>query len=161
MVESATIAEYASDQSATASAIAAEIQTATKGLRNRGETAASLAAKGSPPSRANAKSMRELEVTLDSPQNHIAAMATRTRALPSCAPSAPRRTKMNGLSAAIAAGRSPMLSVTASSMAYPARPLTSTASTIPQGALRDGSCVSSLTWALAAEPLNVQQATSR
>src|SRR5205814_1025305 len=39
-------------------------------------------------------------------------------------------------------------------------PLTSTAITIPRGALREGSCVSSLTWALASYPVKVQQASS-
>ena len=126
MVESATIAEYASDHRATRNAIDAEVQTAKWGLRNRGETEASLCANGSPPSRAKAKSMRELDVTLERPQNHIAAIATQTSAFPPRAPSAPRSTKMKGLSAARAASRSPILSVTASSIAYPAIPLTST-----------------------------------
>src|ERR671935_1290190 len=142
MVESATIAEYASDQRATSSAIDAEVHTAKCGLRKRGETEASFSAKGNPPSRAKANSIRELDVTLERPQNHIAAIATQTSAFPPRAPSAARSTKMKGLSAARAASRSPMLRVTASSIAYPAIPLTSTARTIPQGALRDGSCVS-------------------
>src|SRR6266516_6670064 len=105
MVESATIAEYASDQRATSSAIDAEVQTAKWGLRNRGETDASFCANGRPPSRAKANSIRELDVTLESPQNHIAAIATQTRAFPPCAPRAPRSTKMKGLSAARAASR--------------------------------------------------------
>src|SRR5258708_31834372 len=126
MVESATIAEYASAQSATASAAAALVQTATWGLRKRGETLESALENGSPPSRAKAKSIREFEVTLERPQNHIAAMAMQTSALPSRAPSALLSTKMNGLSAAAAAFRSPIESVTASSSAQPATPLTAT-----------------------------------
>src|SRR6267142_59916 len=161
MVESAVMASYASDQRATRNAIPAETQTATCGLRKREETEAICREKGSPPSRADAKSMREFEVTLESPQNHIAANATQTRAFPRTGPNPPRSTKMKGLSAARAAWRSPMLSVTASSIAYPATPLTATARTMPQGALRDGSWVSSLTCALASYPVNVQQARSR
>src|SRR2546428_13577195 len=111
------MAEYAPDHAAHRGAMAAEIQTATWGLRYRGETLARCRENGNPPSRAKANSMRELEVTLDRPQNHIAAMATHTRAFPSKEPSAPRSTKMNGLSAASAAGRSPMLRVTATSIA--------------------------------------------
>ena len=149
MVLSATIAEYASAQSATASAAPALVQTATHGLRNRGETVASFGENGSPPSRAKAKSIREFEVTLERPQNHIAAIAIRTSPFPSRAPSALVSTKMNGLSAMTAFSRSPIESVTASSSAYPATPLTATDKTIPHGALRDGSCVSSLTCALA------------
>src|SRR5438045_202157 len=91
MVESATIAEYASDHRATRNAIDAEVQTAKWGLRNRGDTEASLCANGSPPSRAKAKSMRELDVTLERPQNHMAAIATQTSAFPPRAPSAPTR----------------------------------------------------------------------
>src|SRR5712691_7474892 len=157
MVLSATMAEYASDQSATSSAAAAEVQIAKCGLRKRGVTDESCGEKGKPPSRAKAKSMRELEVTLESPQNHIAAMAMSTSALPVCG-SACCRTKMNGLSAAAAAGRSPMERVTATSSAYPATPLTATLITIPQAALREGSCVSSLRCALASYPVKVQHA---
>src|ERR687885_718130 len=98
MTESATIAEYASAQSATISAMVAEVQTAKCGLRKRGDTEARRRANGRPPSRAKAKSMREFDVTLESPQNHIAAIATQTSALPRRGPRAPRRTKMKGLS---------------------------------------------------------------
>src|SRR5258708_39700135 len=136
MVLSATIAEYAPDQSATASAAAAETQTATCGLLKRGEREASAAEKGSPPSRANANSMRELEVTLERPQNHIAAMAIHTSAEPVRPPSAPRSAKMNGLSAAAVAPRAPMESVTPSRGAEPGPPHTAPASTLPHGRLR-------------------------
>src|SRR5229473_128931 len=161
MVLSATMAEYASDQSATSSAAAAEVQIAKCGLRKRGVTDESCGEKGRPPSRAKAKSMRELEVTLERPQNHIAAMAMQTSAFPSRAPSPMVSTWMNGLSAATAAPRSPMERVTARSSAYPAMPLTATERTMPHGALRVGSCVSSLTWAEASYPVNVQQARRR
>src|SRR5260370_32405377 len=143
MLLRATIAEYAPDQSATASAAAAETQTATCGLLKRGETEASAAEKGSPPSRANANSMRELEVTLERPQNHIAAMAIHTSAEPVRPPSAPRSAKMNGLSAAAVAPRPPRESVTARRSAEPATPLTATASPIPHVAVRCGAWCSS------------------
>src|SRR5262249_17505757 len=46
-------------------------------------------------------------------------------------------------------GGARMLRGTASNIAYPATPLPAPASTMPRGALREGSCVSSQTWALA------------
>ena len=93
-----------------------------------------------------------MEVTEESPQNHIARTATQTRAPPRRVPRALRRTWMNGFSAAAAAPRSPMASVTARSSAHPATPLTATERKMPHGALRVGSCVSSDTWALASNP---------
>src|SRR2546423_14797942 len=105
MVLSGAIAGEAPDQGATANAAAAEIHTATCGERYRGETAATCREKGRPPSRAKANSMREFEVTEESPQNHIATMATQTSAPPARVPRAARSTWMNGVSAAAAAGR--------------------------------------------------------
>ena len=52
-------------------------------------------AAGVPPSRAKAKSMREFEVTDDSPQNHMAPSTSHTSARPATPPSS---TAMNGLS---------------------------------------------------------------
>src|SRR5205823_3441832 len=149
MVLRATIAEYAGVQRATASAAAAETQTATWGERNRGETRETYPEKGRPPSRAKAKSMREFEVTLERPQNHIASMASPTRPPPRRGPRLVRSTYRNGLSAAAAAGRSAMASVTATRSAQPKIALTTTERKIPQGALRVGSWVSSHRWALA------------
>src|SRR5258708_2961248 len=114
MVLRATMAEYASAQSATRSAMAALIHTATCGLRKRGETEATAEEKGSPPSRAKAKSMRELEVTLERPQNHIASIATPTSAFPRRARRAPGSRKRKGLPGACAAPRSRREGVTAS-----------------------------------------------
>ena len=70
--------------------------------------------------------MREFEVIEDNPQNHIATMATQTSAPPAALPSAVRRMKMNGFSAAAAARRSPIASVTARSKIHPTTPLTAT-----------------------------------
>src|SRR5262245_55482059 len=99
MVDSATIAEYALAHSATPNAATTDTQIATCGLLKRGDTRATAAEAGKPPSRANAKSMRELDVIDDKPQNHIAPSTTHRIALPSHSPSAVRRTKMNGLGA--------------------------------------------------------------
>src|SRR3954463_12690697 len=149
MVLRATIAEYAGAQSASRKAAAAEIQTATWGERKVGETRATAFENGRPPSRANAKSMRELEGTLERPQNHIATIAPSTRAPPSRCPSAPRSTWMKGFSVATVEGRSPIASVTARSSAQPKTPLTETERKIHHGALRVVSCVSSHACALA------------
>src|SRR5256885_11783344 len=119
MVLRATIPEYAGVQRATARAEAAETHTATWGDRNRGETRETYPEKGSPPSRAKAKSMREFEVTLERPQNHIASIATPTRPPPRRGPRAVRSTCRKGLSAATAAGRSAMARVTAARSAQP------------------------------------------
>src|SRR4051812_4121258 len=119
MVERATMTAYASDQSATAKAATVDVQIATWGLLYFAETLATNDDAGSPPSRANANSMREFEVTDESPQNHIAPITTHTKAPPSRAPSAVSSTKMNGLSAAAAAGRSTMATVMARSMHQP------------------------------------------
>src|SRR4051812_18057862 len=159
MVLRATIAEYAGVHSATARAAAAETQTATWGDRNLGETLETSPEKGSPPSRAKAKSMRELEVMLERPQNHIASMAIATRAPPSRDPSAVRSTCMNGFPAAAAVDTSPAIaSVTTMTKSHPKTALTATERKIPHGALRVGSCVSSQRWALASYPVNVQAA---
>src|SRR4051812_12791569 len=159
MVLRATIAEYAGVQRATARAAAAETQTATWGDRNLGETLDTSPENGSPPSRAKAKSMRELEVMLERPQNHIASMAIPTRAPPSRDPSAVRSTWMNGFSAAAAVETSPAIaSVTAMTRSHPKTALIATERKIPHGALRVGSCVSSLRWADASKPVNVQAA---
>ena len=73
------------------SAIAAETQMATAGLLKRGSTLAIRFENGRPPSRAKAKSIRELDVTDDSPQNHTAPIATHTSAPPSRWSAATRR----------------------------------------------------------------------
>src|SRR5687768_16657649 len=134
---------------ATPKAAATDTQMATCGLRKRGDTRARCAEPGSPPSRAKAKSIRELDVTEDSPQNHMAPMAIHTSAPPSAGPSDSRSTYRKGLGAAAAAGRSVIASVTATSSAYPTTALTATDRKMPQGALRVGFTVSSETWALA------------
>jgi hypothetical protein len=54
-----------------------------------------------------------------------------------------------------------MASVTTSSITQPTTPLTATESTIPQGATRRGSTVSSVMWALASYPVKVHCAWSR
>src|SRR5262249_25276860 len=91
-VDSAVITVYASAQSPTASAAVADVHTATCGLWKRGDTCATNRDPGSPPSRANANSMRELDVTDDRPQNHIAPMTTHRPAAPRRSPSAPSST---------------------------------------------------------------------
>src|SRR5687768_13785958 len=128
------MAAYAPLHTATANAATTDTHTATCGLWKRGDTRASHPDAGIPPSRANANSMRELEVTEASPQNHIAPMASHTSAPPSRAPSASRSTYRNGLGAAAAAGRSWMATVTPHKSSQPATALTATDSTMPQGA---------------------------
>src|SRR5215217_6033471 len=107
------MAAYASAHSATTPEPATDTQTATAGLRKRGDTWASHFDAGRPLSRAKANSMRELDVTEDRPQNHMAPMATHTSAPPSAGPRACVSTYRNGLAAAAVVGKSWMASVTA------------------------------------------------
>src|SRR5438094_6381264 len=72
MVLIETITLYAFDQSASTNAIATHTHTDHAGVLNRSLTDARSRAPGGPPSRAKANSMREFDVTDDSPQNHIA-----------------------------------------------------------------------------------------
>src|SRR5258706_5240846 len=143
-----TITLYAWLQIASTNAVATHAQTAQAGVRKRSLTRARRPAPGGPPSRANANSIREFEVTDDSPQNHIAPITIHTIAPPSRPPSARSTTYMNALGDDAAAGRSRIASVIAVSMKNPTTPETSTELTIPRGA---ASCAPTVSSAACAE----------
>src|SRR5581483_2261590 len=142
MVLIETITLYARLQTASAKAIATQAQTAYVGVRKRSLTVASSAEPGVPPSRANANSMREFDVTVDNPQNHMAPITIHTITPPSRAPSAPTITLVKPASPVARAG-SPTASVIASSITNPATPDTITEFTIPRGAASRAPTVSS------------------
>jgi len=117
------------------------------GVLSAGLTRARSAEPGTPPSRANANSMRDALVTEERPQNHIARIARPIARLPARSPKASRKIARGGDESAAILGKSWIPSVSARTSAYPAIALTRTAETMPRGARRAGSIVSSLTWA--------------
>src|SRR6516162_2498254 len=98
--------------------------------------------------------VRELEVNVESPQNHMAMAASSDTAPPA---EGPRLCWRIAITAGIllqpaslapsAAGTLRMARVIANSNRYPARAETTTAFTIPQGTRRLASTVSSAAWA--------------
>src|SRR4051812_40162605 len=107
-------------------------------------------AAGIPPSLANAKIVRELQVTAERPQNHIAIAASPVTTLPARAPSALSRMAITAGMPWPSASRadstdamSLMASVNAISKTYPTIAETATAITMPHGTRRLGSTVSS------------------
>src|SRR5436309_14343410 len=93
---------------------------------------------GMPPSRANEKIVRDIDVMVDNPQNHIATTASHDIAAPAVGPSAVVRMRIGtGSSLApafIIAGRSWIAIVRANSNTYPTIADTATDSTMPHGA---------------------------
>src|SRR5215831_8675452 len=117
-------------------------------------------AQGVPSSRANENRAREDEVMHESPQNHMAMDASAAIALPALAPSAVFRIAITaGIAlppASLAASTAGMLriaSVKAMRSRYPTTPETTTDRTMPHGARRRGSSVSSAMWAEASKPV--------
>src|SRR3954470_17797856 len=94
-------------------AITTHVQTAQAGVAKRGLTRLRSWAPGGPPSRAKANSIRELEVTDDSPQNHMAPTTIQLKASARRPPRAVCSTYKKGLAALAVAGRSPIDSVMA------------------------------------------------
>src|ERR1035438_8098683 len=100
--------------------------------------------------------VREIDVIVDSPQNHIAMTASHDMAPPARGPKALVRIRIGtGSSFAPAcniAGRSRIASVSAKRSTYPTTADTAADSTIPHGARRRGSYVSSAGGADASKP---------
>ena len=99
-------------------------------------------------------------MTHDSPQNHIAIDASAPIAFPSFAPTAPCMIAIAAGTvfppaslAESVSGIDRIASVSAINNAYPATPDTATERTIPQGAFRRGSDVSSAMCAEASKPV--------
>src|SRR5580693_389456 len=155
--------EYAPLYTSTANAVTAAIQIAGPGVWCDAFTRRKNV--GIPPSRAKEKMVREMEVIVDKPQNHIAITANHDIAPPAREPSALVRIRIGtGSSAAPAAsiaGRSRMASVSANSSTYPTIADTATDSTIPHGACLRGSCVSSAVCAEASKPVKVHCACNK
>src|SRR6202140_4599665 len=117
---------------------------------------------GIPLSRASAKMMRETEVKAAKPQNHIAKIVNPSTAPTARSPSDVRtivKTAGIGFPPESLAVRMPptfgMAQVRESIRRYPKTPETATDVTIPQGARRRGSIVSSATCAEASKPVYV------
>src|SRR3974377_2212240 len=98
--------------------------------------------------------VREVEVRVESPQNHMAIAASSDVAAPAEGPRPCRRIAITAgillppaSLAPSAAGTLRIATVRANSNRYPARAETTTAFTIPQGTRRLGSIVSSAVWA--------------
>src|SRR5947207_12537647 len=72
IVQTAVIVAYTGDQSVNSQAAVATAQIAGAGVPDRGSTRRRNPENGSPPSRANAKAIRDAEVTAPSPQPYIA-----------------------------------------------------------------------------------------
>src|ERR1041385_7744098 len=90
--------------------------TAAAGVRERRLTPAQSPENGKPWSRAKAKTIREVDVTHDRPQNHIASVTIQSTVLAKPPPSACWKMWMNGLAAAAVAFRSLIASVTRASI---------------------------------------------
>src|SRR5438270_13843199 len=84
MTHTAVMVEYTGVYAAKATAAADTPQTATGGVRNRGDTCRTRRDAGSPPSRANANAIRDADVTVASPHRYWATTAPphRTSTIP-------------------------------------------------------------------------------
>src|SRR5438477_12322069 len=110
-----------------ATAAAATPQTATGGVRNRGDTHRTACENGSPPSRANANAIRDADVTVASPHRYWATTAPPHSPRASGRGTAPNRVAKNVPSPASAAVcGSGIASTTAHSITHPNTPDTST-----------------------------------
>src|SRR5688500_11817426 len=137
-----------------ATAAAATPQTATGGVRNRGDTCRTARENGSPPSRAKANAIRDADVTVASPHRYCATTAPGNSAVASHPGTTAVRVWANAFSpSAAASAGSGIASTTAHNTTHPATPDTSTDRTIPRGTAAAAFTVSSAAWAEASNPV--------